>query len=174
MGGADYQIRTDFRIILGVLKYFQDKELDIKEKWAIALKAIYKEFDKIPEKYHEEAILRAREFIDAGVEEEDSKKPSLVNWEHDAGIIIPAINKVAGTEVRSLENVHWWTFIGWYMERGEGSFNTVVSIRSKRSKGKKLEKWEKEFFNEHKSMVLLEQEGRSEEERQALRELTGV
>ena len=49
VGGADYQIRTDFRIILGVLKYFQDKELDIKEKWEIALKAIYKEFDKIPE-----------------------------------------------------------------------------------------------------------------------------
>ena len=59
---------------------------------------------------------------------------------------------------------------------GEGVFNTIVSIREKRRKGKKLEKWEKEFYQNNKTLVDLKVKKveRSEEEKEALRELLGI
>ena len=51
--------------------------------------------------------------------------------------------------------MHWWTFIGYFDEIGEGTFSQVLSIRQKRAKGKKLEKWEQEFLKNNRSMVIL-------------------
>ena len=39
------------------------------------------------------------------------------------------------------------------MEIGEGTFQTVISIRSKKRKGQKLEKWESDFYRENKKMI---------------------
>ena len=39
------------------------------------------------------------------------------------------------------------------MEIGECSFSNIVSIRSKKQKGKKLDKWEEEFYREHKKEI---------------------
>ena len=59
---------------------------------------------------------------------------------------------------------------------GEGVFNTIGSIREKRRKGKKLERWEKEFYQNNKTLVDLKVKKveRSEEEKEALRELLGI
>ena len=43
--------------------------------------------------------------------------------------------------------------MGLFNEIGEGLFSTVMSIRSKKVKGKKLDKWEQEFYRDHKEMV---------------------
>jgi hypothetical protein len=59
---------------------------------------------------------------------------------------------------------HWWTFIGGYREIGECTFANIVGIRSKRAKGKRLEKWEEEFYRENKKMVDLPQKLTAEEE----------
>ncbi len=53
-------------------------------------------------------------------------------------MIVPAVNKVAGKEIRTVPYMHWWTFFGYFMESGECLFNTVVGIRSKKAKGEKL------------------------------------
>ena len=63
------------------------------------------------------------------------------------------INRVAGREVRSLPFCHWWTFLAWFMGIGEGQLSTVVSIREKRRKGKKLSDWEREFYQENRGKV---------------------
>ena len=42
------------------------------------------------------------------------------------------------------------------MEIGEGTFATVVSIRDKKAKGKKLEDWEREFYKENKTLIDLD------------------
>ena len=50
------------------------------------------------------------------------------------------------------------------MEIGECTFATIVSIRAKKQKGKKLEKWEEEFYRENYDKVNLPQKLTKEEE----------
>ena len=99
-----------------------------------------------------------------------------MDWNQDAPILIPAINKVAGKEIRSIPYLHWWTFMSLYMEIGEGLYSQVINIRNKKIKGKKLEKWEQEFYRDNKSLVDLKMKRneRSEEEKEELRELFGI
>ena len=44
-----------------------------------------------------------------------------------------------------------------FSEIGDGLFSQVLNIRSKKAKGKKLEKWELEFFSEHRELIELKQ-----------------
>ena len=62
------------------------------------------------------------------------------------------------------------------MEIGESTFSTVVSIREKKRKGKKLEKWEQEYYKNNKSIIDLHQKStqRREAEKAELRELFGL
>ena len=84
--------------------------------------------------------------------------------------MFPAINRVAGKEIRQEENIHWWTFLGWFMEIGECTYSQVLSIRSKKAKGKNLEKWEQEFYSENRKIIDI-QEKMTEEEKEAERRL---
>ena len=68
-----------------------------------------------------------------------------MDWKQDSQLICSAINKVANMEVRNVEYMHWWTFMGYYMAIGECPYSTILSIRDKIISGKKLEKHEKEF-----------------------------
>lgn len=40
--------------------------------------------------------------------------------------------------------------MGAYMEISEGLFHEILLIRQKRMSGKKLEKWEQEFYRKNK------------------------
>lgn len=153
VGGVDFAIRTDFRAILDILIAQNDSELNEEEKaWAM-LEILYEDSDSIPFANLTEACEKAVEFIDCGQKSDGKTQPKLVDWEQDAPLIIPAINKVAHTEIRSLSYLHWWTFISYYMEIGESIFSNVVSYRDKRAKHKKMEKYEKEFYKENKSLI---------------------
>lgn len=154
VAGKDYEIREDFRAVLDILAAFNDAELNDKEKVQATLEILY--FPEIPPKEHlQEAFDKALWFIDCGIEQEDKMKPRTMDWNQDAGIIFPAVNKVAGFEVRSNKIIHWWTFYGWFMEIEDGLFSQVLSIRQKLSKGKKLEKWEAEFLRDNKKLCEL-------------------
>ena len=87
-----------------------------------------------------------------------------MDWEQDEAIMFPAINKVAGFETRSAEYIHWWTFMGYYMEISEGVFSNVLNLRMKKAKGKKLEKWEREFWNSNRDICTLKTKLSSEEQ----------
>lgn len=76
-----------------------------------------------------------------------------MNWEHDFPMLVSPINKSLGFEIRSVEYLHWWTFIGGYMEIGECQFSTVVGIRKKLRRGVALDKWEREFYEANRSKV---------------------
>lgn len=75
--------------------------------------------------------------------------------------------------VRPQMVLHWWTFISGYMEIGECQFSNVVSIRTKKRKGTKLEKWEQEFYAENKKKVDLKTDFRPEEQ-EFLNNLLGI
>lgn len=158
VNGRQYGIRTDFRDILKIVTAFSDPDLEDSEKVYICLFILYEDFDAIPRRDYEEAFKAAIRFIDHDADggAEDAKKPPRVmDWEQDEAILFPAINKVAGFETRAAEYVHWWTFMGYYMEISEGVFSNVLSLRLKKAKGKKLEKWEREFWSTNKGICAL-------------------
>lgn len=166
VGGKEYDIRTDFRAILDVLASQRDPDLDSQTKAVVLLKIMYPQWRTIPQGDLQEAIEKAIEFIDCGVEDDGKQKPQLVDWEQDATMIVSAINKVAHTEVRQLQYLHWWTFFSYYMEIGESLFSQVVNIRSKKAKHKKLEKYEQEFYRDNKKLVDIQKPLTEEEKAQ--------
>lgn len=173
VGGTDFSIRTDFRAVLDILKAFRDPDLEADERWMVCLEILY--CDPVPAGMTQEAAEKAMWFINCGQEEEEDgkKRPVVMDWEQDAGMIVSAINKVAGTEIRALPHLHWWTFMSYYMEIGDGLYSTVIGIRQKKKKGKKLEKWERQFYQENKELIDLKERLTAEEreERERLEKL---
>ena len=148
--------KGDFRMVLDCMAAMRDDELSEDYKVLASLLIFYNEFNSIDDVLEAqddlEGLVNAMMlFINCGDEEPQGAKQKhpLIDWEKDSNMICSAINKVAGTEVRALEYMHWWTFVGYYMAIGESTLATVVSIRSKIVNGKKLEKWEKEFKREN-------------------------
>ena len=176
VGGIDYEIRTDFRAVLDILKTFNDPDFENDEKWIVCLTILYVDFGNMPPQDYEEAIEKAIEFIDMGIKDDGKKQPHVMDWEHDAPVIIPSVNRVLGKEIRAMQYLHWWTFLGAYMEIGESLFSQILSVRMKKAKGKKLEKWEMEFYRNNKELIDLKQtvKKRSAEEEAALNELFGI
>lgn len=177
VGGVGYFTRTDFRVILDILEAYNDPDNDPEERNLICLWTLYRDIESMPPEHYQEALDKAVEFIDAGFapDKNAANKPTLMDWEQDAALIIPAVNRVAGKEIRSLDYLHWWTFLGYYMEIGESLFTTIVGIRDKRARRKKLEKHEQEFFKENKHLIQLQKKEtqREKEEKDAVRKLLG-
>lgn len=185
--GHEYEIRTDYRAVLDLLTALSDKDMtgenEQETNWIhseLIRQIMFDEPDNIPEEDLLDALKAVSEFIDMGVEENSDKpNPRLMDWEQDATLIIPAVNRVVGREIRADKYMHWWTFLSAYMEIGECTFSHILSIRQKKATGKKLEKWEQDYIRENKDVVLLkdklsEQEKKErEEEEQALRDLLG-
>lgn len=155
ISGVDFAIRTDFRKIIGVLIALSNPDFNDEAKAIIAIQIMYEKWWEIPEENLSEALQKAYEFIDCGQSDDNPNhpKPRLMDWEQDGDMIVPAVNKVAGKEIRAVSYMHWWTFFGYFMESGECLFNTVVGIRSKKVKGEKLDKWEKKFYQENKNII---------------------
>ena len=180
VGGVDYEIRTHYRVVLDLLTALSSPDLADNDDKITAymqsrgiMKIMFPDCDSIPTEHWQEAIDKVSEFIDMGISA-DANKPKLMDWEQDAPILIPAINKVLNCEIRAQKYMHWWTFLGAYMEIGESLFSNVVHIRQKKAKGKKLEKWELDFYKENKSLIDFKQKNeRSTEEKNILREYFG-
>ena len=104
IGGVSFSIRTDFRAVLDILIAQNDPNLDESGKMEVMLKVLYEDWQNIPEDCLEEALKKASEFIDCGQKESNPNKPKprLIDWEQDGDMIVPAVNKVAGTEVRAV------------------------------------------------------------------------
>lgn len=150
IGGKVYGINADFRDVLEILGYLNDQSRPDHLRWRIAVGLFFD--GDIPPENMAEAMDFLSDFI--SYESRDEKPgPKLLDWEQDAHMIIGDVNKVAGTEIRALPFVHWWTFLSYFYGIGEGQLSTVVSIRSKKRKGKKLDDWEREFYKENKSRV---------------------
>lgn len=159
INGINRAIRSDFRTALLIFIAYNDTELSEQEKSLVMLDCLYEDFVNIPGEDYQSAADQAVLFLDGGkasTDEESSshaKAKKVMDWEQDEQLIFSAINKVAGYETRDKEYLHWWSFLGLFNEIGEGLFSTVISIRSKKNKGKKLEKHEQEFYKENKSLI---------------------
>lgn len=172
IAGEMIPVRYDFRSILDILCAVNDPELTEEDKTVVALSIFYPDIDRIEDL--EEAVKQLLLFINGGEEDVSrSNDPQLVDWEKDAPRIIPAVNKVLGYETRAVEydrennagGVHWYTFLGAYMEIGDCLFAQVVRIRDKIRRNKKLEKDEREWYRKNRHLVDIKTKLTSDEER---------
>lgn len=167
INGKQHPIRNkcDYRAVLDVICALNDNELTDEEKIKCALFIFYEDILAIDD--FETAIKEMFRIINGGEEQDENQeqKPQLMDWEHDFSQLAPPISRVLGYDVRTPDKyTHWYSFLGGYMEIGECTFSTIVSIRSKRAKGKKLDKWEEEYIREHRKMVELPRKLTAEEE----------
>ena len=159
LGGVRYAIRSDYRDVLELLRWLNgqaDPALDQSERWYVATQFL-------------------TEFLAAGRREQPRPGPALMDWQQDAPLIAAGISKAAGQDVRTLPYLHWWSFLAWFDAIGEGSFATVVAIRDKLRRGKRLENWELDYYRTHRAVVELRGVESAEEqaEKRRLLELLG-
>lgn len=173
IGGNCYRLNTDFRQILRIFSYMQQEELPEFIRWHIALALFYE--GEIPEEDFAAAAEYFCRFISCGQEETKNPGPQLLDWEQDGQLIVADVNKAAGQEIRQLPYLHWWTFMGWFQSLGEGNLSTLVSIRDKLNRGKKLEGWEQEYYRRNRKQVILRKKYSAQElaEQQRLQALLG-
>lgn len=165
--GTEFEIRNkcDYRVVLDVIEVLKDNQLTQEEKIKCSLFIFYNDFTKI--KNLEKAFKEMLKIISLGEEdnEDEPQKKPIMDWNHDFRYLAPPISRVLGYSVRDEKNyTHYYDFIGAYMEIGECTFSTIVSIRSKLRKGKKLDKGEQEFYKENKKIVDLPQNLTEEEQ----------
>ena len=153
-----YAIRNkgDYRMVLDCFAVLNDVELSEDERLLACLLIFYEDFDDL------ESVLSINEddiaalidkaflFFNCGQEHPSAETNyKTIDWEQDAQLISSAVNVVAGKEIRAETYLHWWTFMGYFNAVGESALSTVVGIRSKIAKGKKLEKYESDFRREN-------------------------
>ena len=161
IGGVQYTINTDYRDVREIIDYLSDESKPMYIRWQIALALFYD--GDIPQEHQQEAVEWLAEFIRYD-SEQDSSGPKLIDWEQDAQIIVGDINATQSADIRSVEYMHWWTFLDKFNDIGEGRLATIVSIRDKLKHGKKLEKWEKEYYQKNKKRIDLKKRYTAEEQ----------
>lgn len=150
IGGKTYHLHTDYRDILEIFRYLEDESLQELLRWRIALGLFYEE--EVPAEDWQAAMEYLAAFLRGG-QQEASPGPKLLDWQQDGPLIVADINKTAGQEIRALPFLHWWSFLAYFHAIGEGQLSTVVSIRDKLRRGKKLEAWEQEYYRKNKKRV---------------------
>jgi len=150
VGGETWAIRSDFRAILDVMEVLVDDTITDEERAFVALSIFYIDYQDMPNEFMREAVERMMWFIRGGQDEQSDGGPRLMDWDQDFHLIAPPVNRVLGYECRACEYLHWWTFLGAYMEIGECYFQQVVGIRSKKARGKKLDKSDQDFYRRHR------------------------
>lgn len=165
IGGVEYSINADYRNILSIVLKLDDQNEDHFIRCYIALAMFYPDFEKIPEASYQEAVEKMYWFISCGEADDGKPRVKLIDWEQDYPLIVSGINKIAACDVRGLEFLHWWTFISYFSEIGDGQLATVVSIREKRRKHRKLDKWEQEFYQKNRAKIDFKQTYTTEEDK---------
>ena len=154
---ASFNIRNggDYRMVLDCFEALNDAELSHNERIYAALIIFYEDFDDVNDfpKDSDEVTELVKAMFRFFNQNEDIQSNTqdirLIDWNEDSTLIVSAINNVANQEIRSLPYLHWWTFMGYYMAIGECPLSHIVSIRSKKARGEKLEKYEKKFIQDN-------------------------
>lgn len=154
IAGVECDIFSDYRDILDIFEILNDPDLLNHEKIYLALNNFYTD-----QRYNvdiEAAVKEMFNFITMGEpDQNEAPHKPLFDWEQDFNIIITPINKTLGCDVRGVDYLHWWTFLGAFMEIGECTFNTYVGIRDKLNRGVRLEKHEERIYKEHRDKIII-------------------
>ena len=160
--GRSYEIRTDFRTILEIFVMLDDPDLTDADKTEALLRMFYIERPSDPEA----AITAFVSFADPrGSGNKEKPHTRLISWSQDFDLMVAPINHILNTECRSLPYLHWRTFLAAYLEiPPESVFARVLRIREKLRTGKKLEKYERSWYNRNRDLVHLKPKFSKKEE----------
>lgn len=155
VNGVKREIRPDYLNIFRIFEILEATDLAEHEKTYLFLRRIYKGFTTIPSEDYQAAAEAAIRFIEAGEGGQNKKKsPRVIYWGKDEQMLFAAVNAVAGFEVRLHPETHWWTWLGFFQNIDPGSpYGFILNIRSKKKRGKKLEKYEREFYRTHIALI---------------------
>lgn len=161
VGGKDYEIRTDFRVILDIFDMLGDPEFNGRDRAQGILEMFYVDYESIPLQDLQEAVNQFTWFQNGGQMPSKKKTAKLIDWAQDYHLIIPPINSAYGGDIRAIPydektntgGLHWWTFLGAYSNIGDCTFSHVVQIRDKKARGKALSKEEKEWYRRNREIV---------------------
>ncbi len=148
VAGREYKIRHDFRPCLDIMIMFEDLDLTDNEKMVGMLRIIYED-ENVP--LCDESVEKAVRFLNMGNGPSRGRSANygtLYTWSQDSIYIFAAIDRVLGYSSRRCEYLHWWEFMGAFLEIGECTFSNIVHLRKQKKKGK-LTKEEKEYWNEN-------------------------
>lgn len=151
--GNEYSVRTDYRVILDIFNVLDDAEYSQYDKALAVLVAFYPDIDKMPQADYKEALQQCMWFIRCGDDEQSGPVQKLIDWGRDIRYIVAPINKAAGVEVRGIDYMHWWTFMGLFLEIGDCFFAQVINIRQKLASKKALDKIEREFYKKNRGVI---------------------
>ena len=148
-GGQILAIRNkgDYRTIIDCITALNDDDLNDFEKSNAALYIFYDVDNVLAIKNWDAAIEEMMKFIAVSDDIGTDADVKCIDWEEDEKLVVAAVNKVRGEEIRALPYLHWWSFIASYMEIGESTLATIIGIRVKIKKGKSLDSWERDFRN---------------------------
>lgn len=154
VSGCEYPMRTDFRVILEIFIMLDDPDLTDADKTAALLRIFY--VNRPPDA---KAALQAfTDFVDPRHSQkgERKKQSPLIDWQQDFDLMVAPINHILGFECRSVDFLHWHTFLAAYLEiPPESVFARVLRIREELRSGKKLEKYERTWYNKNRDLVHL-------------------
>ena len=153
ISGIEYPVRTDFRTILEIFVMLDDPDLTDADKTEALLRMFY--VNRPPDA---EAALRAfTDFVDPRHGNQGKTSSGrLIDWSQDFDLMVAPINHILGFECRSVDFLHWHTFLAAYLEiPPESVFARVLRIREKLRTGKKLEKYERTWYNKNRDLVHL-------------------
>ena len=163
VSGAEYSVRTDFRVILEIFVMLDDPDLTDADKTEALFRMFYVE--RPPDA---EAALQAfTDFVDPRHGSQGKKSSSrLIDWSQDFDLMVAPINHILGFECRAADSLHWRTFLSAYLEiPPESVFARVLRIREKLRTGKKLEKNERSWYNKNRELVHLKPKFSRDEEK---------
>ena len=154
VSGIEYPVRTDYRVILEILVMLDDPDLSDVDKTEALLRMFY--VNQSPDPIA--AVEAFRRFVDPRCEDKNltTRNARLISWQQDFDLMVAPINHILGCEVRALDHLHWHTFLSAYLEIPPDSvFARVLRIREKLRQGKKLEKYEKQWYRKNADLVHL-------------------
>ena len=151
--GTEYPVRTDFRVILEIFVMLDDPDLSDADKTEALIRMFYSERPTDPEL----ALQAFTDFVDPRHGSQGKKSSGrLIDWQQDFDLMVAPINHILGFECRAAEYLHWRTFLAAYLEiPPESVFARVLRIREKLRTGKKLEKYERTWYNKNRDLVHL-------------------
>ena len=154
ISGIEYPVRTDFRTILEIFVMLDDPDLTDADKTEALLRMFYVNRPEDPT-----AALQAfTDFVDPrqAVKSPATHSTRLIDWSQDFDLMVAPINHILGFECRAADYLHWRTFLAAYLEiPPESVFARVLRIREKLRTGKKLEKYERSWYNKNRDLVHL-------------------
>lgn len=169
------EINTDFRDCLNIMFMLEDNSLDKLEKIELMLELLYKDISKINENNVEEAIEKAKKFLDADSiqktnssedEEEGIQTKRVYSFCKDAKYIYSAIKKSHGVDLENIEYLHWWKFVYYFFDLDEKCFfSQMIYLRNQKNKGK-LSKEEKVIYSNLEDILELDNSEQYTEEEQ--------